>query len=767
MTTLTAIVLVPLFGAFFIACLSSKTDVRNKYFFALFPFLSFLLLLGQMPLLEENGFINEKISWYTSLGISASFTLDYFSLIMGLLVTGIGTLVLIYAHGYMKGSPHVDRFYVTILIFMAAMLGVVLSENLLLLFVFWELTTITSYLLVGYNHENESARKSAQQALLVTGIGGLVLLAGILVLGGEAGTYEISAIKGKIGELDKTVLNVAAGLFLVGCFTKSAQFPFHFWLPNAMAAPTPVSSYLHSATMVKAGVYLIYRMNEVFIDLSYWTSSLLMAGSLTMFFGALCGLFYRDLKKILAYSTISVLGALTYLAGIGSELSMITGIAVLIGHAFYKATLFMVAGSVDHEAGTREIYKLSGLRKAMPYTSIAALLACLSQAGIPPFFGFVGKEYMYKSNLYSDYPVLLSIIIVSASVLLILLALTCGLHIFSGKEVKYESKHIHEAPISMLIGPLVLATLGLITGFIPGWLSENFLKGAAANLGFGYEKNLYLWEGVNTALILSIVTVALGALCYWKRQNLWVITDKIIAKGGFRFEKLFAFGLNSFVNFSKFQTRVIQNGSLKSYLLISVTGFLILLSGSLIYVDDIPYSVDFSGIPFYHLLLVIVMAGSALFAAFSKSLVFSIISLGILGFSLPVIYMYYGAPDLAITQILVETLTVVMFMAVVYKLPAFKWRNSFAQRVADFAFASIAGFMVTLLILKAQALQFDDPVSEKMNDLSYLEAKGKNIVNVILVDFRALDTLGEVTVLLIAVIGGAILVKRSSKGEEA
>lgn len=761
------IILIPLMGALLIACLRRRFLLKNKYFFALFPFVSFLLFLDKIPLLKENGFITEQINWYSSLGISASFTLDYFSLIMGLLVTGIGTLVLIYAHGYMKGSAHVDRFYVTILIFMAAMLGVVLSENLLVLFVFWELTTITSYLLVGYNHESDSARKSAQQALLVTGIGGLVLLAGILVLGGEAGTYEISAIKEKIGELDRVVLNVAAGLFLVGCFTKSAQFPFHFWLPNAMAAPTPVSSYLHSATMVKAGVYLIYRMNEVFIDLPYWTSSLLMAGSLTMFFGALCGLFYRDLKKILAYSTISVLGALTYLAGVGSELSMTTGIAVLIGHAFYKATLFMVAGSVDHEAGTREIYKLSGLRKVMPYTSIAALLACLSQAGIPPFFGFIGKEYMYKSNLYSDYPVLLSIIIVSASILLILLALTCGLHIFSGKEVKYESKHIHEAPISMLIGPLVLATLGLITGFIPGWLSENFLKGAAANLGFGYEKNLYLWEGVNTALILSIVTVVLGVLCYWKRQRLWSVTDKIIVKGGFRFEKLFAIGLSNFVKFSKFQTKVIQSGSLKSYLIISITGFLVLLAGSLIYVDDIPYSVDFSGIAFYHLLLVIVMAGSALFAAFSRSLVFSIISLGILGFSLPFIYMYYGAPDLAITQILVETLTVVMFMAVVYKLPAFKWRNSFAQRVADFVFASVAGFMVTLLILKAQALQLAEPVSDKMNDLSYVEAKGKNIVYVILVDFRALDTLGEVTVLLIAVIGGAILVKRSSKGEEA
>lgn len=766
MNSLAVALVAPIIIALLVIVFGNVFLKKHKWLLSIVPGAMFFFFLIKIEEVRTSGSITDTYTWYESLGVNIHLRLDSFSLIMCLLITGIGFFIFNYGAGYLKDHHHIDRFFTLILVFMSSMLGIVLSDHLILLFIFWELTTITSYLLVGYNHSSGDARKSAQQALLVTGIGGLILLSGVLVLGFSCGTFIISDLHLElIRSVEPGLVSASAVLILIGCFTKSAQFPFHFWLPNAMAAPTPVSAYLHSATMVKAGIYLIYRMSGTFAECTTWSTLLLIVGAFTMLFAAVSGLFYKDLKKILAYSTVSVLGMLTFLAGIGTELSIISGLMVLVGHALYKAVLFMVAGSIDHETGTRDILKLRGLKKLMPWTFVGAALAALSQAGVPPFLGFIGKEYFYKSSLYSNYAIPLTAIAVITSIILVVLAFTAGIHSFTGKFEDNYDKNVHEAPLTMLLGPVFLGVASLILGCFPGWLYELFFAQAAEQLGFPYTKGVHLWEGINTALILSVITVFIGSLLYINRHKVWQVADGLIEKRGFRFDKLFAYFLNLFIQFSKWQTRTIQNGSLKSYMVISISGFLLLLSVTFFSLEGIPYSIDFSDVTFAQLILVMVMGIAALMAAFSSSLISSIIALGLIGFGMPLLYMMYGAPDLAITQILVETLTAVMFMAVIYKLPNFRALTTTYKFIADFLFASLSGIVVTLLIMKAHALQLSQPVSEKMADISYIEAKGRNIVNVILVDFRALDTLGEITVLLIAVIGGAVLVKKMKRSE--
>ena len=751
------------------ACLvpfASKV-LKNRYWLlALLPASLFTYLLSLVSQVQ-NAELVQTYSWFPSLGVDLKFVLDGFSLLMSLLITGIGTFILLYAAGYLGKDKYVGRFYVLILIFMTSMLGIVLSGNLLLTFVFWEMTTISSYLLVGYKFESESARKSALQALLVTGIGGLVLLAGILILGLQYGSFDIAALKASFLEKGSNVTaKTAIVLILIGCFTKSAQFPFHFWLPNAMAAPTPVSAYLHSATMVKAGVYLIYRFSDIFNGVAVWNVSLTLIGASTMLLAAIFGLFYHDLKKILAYSTISVLGMLVLLAGIGTYLSITAGILVLTGHALYKAVLFMVAGSIDHEAGTRDVMRLRGLKKLMPMTFAGAVLAALSQSGFPPFFGFIGKEYFYKSSLASELSYLITTVVVISSIIVVFLAFAAGLHSFTGQKSE-EFKDCHEAPPTMLAGPLVLGTVGLVLGIFPSIISGSLVLPASRALGFVYPKEITLWHGFNTAFFLSLVTIAAGISLYLFRSRVWSFTSRLITYSNFRLDDSFSSSIESFLKFTKWVTGVIQNGSLRSYLLMSVSGFLILVSFTFFSLEETPYVFEFDNMMFSEVMLALIIAGAAFLAAFSDSLISALVSLGIIGFGMTVIFIMFGAPDLAITQVLVETLTVVMFMAVIYKLPAFKQYEEKTKKIFNLIFSFLCGLFVTLLILKSHALQLSHPVSEKMGEISYLEAKGKNIVNVILVDFRALDTLGEITVLLIALIGGAILLKRSGREQKS
>ena len=742
-----------------------KLSHSKRWLFALTPLAVFALILSKASLISKGEKYTEDYNWFPSFGIDVNFNLDGLSFMMALLITGIGTLILTYGSGYLKGHKDNTRFYVLIQIFMGAMLGLVLSDNLIILFIFWELTTVSSFLLVGFNHENGGARKKALQALIVTAGGGLAMLAGIILLGNIGGSFQVSELIYKADTIKAHSLYIPmTSLICLGAFTKSAQFPFHFWLPNAMAAPTPVSAYLHSATMVKAGVFLLARLTPVLGGTSFWLYTLVYVGGFTMLLAAVLGLIYRDLKKILAYSTLSVLGVITLLIGMGTELSFKAAILMIFAHALYKATLFMVAGSIDHECGTRDILKLRGLRKFMPWTFYAAALAALSQAGFPPFKGFLAKEYFYNSALDHQMTWLIISSAFTASILLFVLAFKIGFHPFMGKMAPKHEIHPHEAPWTMLLGPVTLASLGFIFGVFPSLGGDYILAPALSTFnGSFHSVELKLWHGINKALILSIITLATGFTLYKLRTRLRKKTTLADDKLDINFDQKFAQGLDKFVKFSKWQTSLIQSGSLRTYMYITIGSFSALLIFMLLYLGGLPENYAFSNIRPTTLAFFITMILVTVTACLSRSRMTALLSLGVIGFGITMLYMLFGAPDLAITQILVETLSVVMFMMVLHKLPRLKDFSTKRKRLFDAIFSCTAGTAITFLVIKAQNLKLAPPVSAEYAELSYLAAKGRNVVNVILVDFRAFDTFGEITVLSIAALGIMILVGRNKE----
>ena len=752
-------------AAFATPALARFIPNKRRALFALVPATSFYLIFSKAQEIASGTSLSEDYTWIPRFGINLNFRLDGLSFLMALLITGIGTLILIYAAGYLKDYKANTRFYTIIQIFMAAMLGLVLSDNLISMFIFWELTTVSSFLLVGFNHENPDARKKALQALIVTAGGGLAMLAGLLLLGNIAGTYQVSELI-QHSELIKNhkLYEAVVILICLGAFTKSAQFPFHFWLPNAMAAPTPVSAYLHSATMVKAGVFLLARLTPVLGGTDFWMYLLVCVGGFTMLLAATLGLIYRDLKKILAYSTLSVLGIITLLIGMGTEFSFKAAIMMLFAHALYKATLFMVAGSIDHEAGTRDITKLRGLRKVMPWTFAAAALAALSQAGFPPFTGFLAKEYFYGSALDHSMKALLISSAFISSIFLFVLAFKIGFQPFLGKENK--ELHAHEAPPSMLLGPITLGLLSLLFGLFPGPIAKYILSPALASFTTSFHPvKLKLWHGVNTALILSLITLTVGFILYNIRKKIRRNATNVDDKINIQFDKSFANGLESFIKFAKWSTKLIQSGSLRSYMIITISAFAGLLLYILLYVGGMPEFYKFTHIKPITSAFLLALAIVTIVACTTLSRMTALLSLGVIGFGITLIYMMYGAPDLAFTQILVETLTVVMFMVVIHKLPRFKDFSTRRKKITDAIFASLVGMTVTFLVIKAQNLSSNNPVSNIYAEKSYLEAHGRNVVNVILVDFRAFDTFGEIVVLSIAGLGVSLLM-RNNKTEK-
>jgi multicomponent Na+:H+ antiporter subunit A len=742
---------------------------RLGVFLALVPLTVFAAFSTLIPVVVAGGTYQVVLPWVPALGISLSFFVDGLSLLFLLVISGVGTFIVWYAAGYLQGDRGLGKFYLYLFSFMGAMLGLVASDNLILLFVFWELTSITSYLLIGYYHEKERSRAAALQALLVTGGGGLAMLAGFILLGRIAGTYEISTLLelDPSGFIGHALFPVALVLILLGAFAKSAQFPFHFWLPNAMEAPAPVSAFLHSATMVKAGIFLLARLHPVLADHALWLSIVAPVGAFTMCAGVILGLGKRDLKQILAYSTLSVLGTLTLLLGLGTPLAIKACMIYFLAHALYKAALFMTAGSIDRETGTRDVDQLGGLRFKMPFTAGAALIAAWSMAGIPLLLGFVSKEYFYKALLDADGPPYLwEILGVGASMVMFALAVLAGLRPYFGKLVK-TPKPPHEVPWTMWIGPVMLGVLAIYFGMVPGWPGD-FLIGPAVQ---AIQANpaplsrLALWHGWNAALFLSIVTV-LGGLI------VTALSRKVRSAEGFYGvltrvgpERAYERGLAGFLRFSARLTRLIQNGYLRNYILvIGIFTALLLLSR----MPDTPFRMDFSrmvpptvlGVGACALIVaasVIVCRAQTRFAA--------IVSLGVVGLGLAILFFLFSAPDLAMTQILVEALTIVLFVLAFYKLPLMTHRSSLVTRWRDAILAiGFGGIMATMAMIAFHFEVSQPPISTFMGENSYPAAHGRNVVNVILVDFRALDTLGEVTVLAIAALGIYAMLKfRRSK----
>jgi len=723
-------------------------------------FLYFLFCLNGV---HSGGFIESVHPWIPELGINISLRLDTLSMIFGLLITGIGFLIFLFAHTYMKHYDGRGRFSIFLFLFSGAMLGLVLSENLVLMFIFWELTTVLSFLLISFFNEKGEARKAAFQSLFLTGFGGLSLLAGIILLGTVVNSYSVTEWVARADEIRES-REYLPGLVLIllGAFTKSAQFPFHFWLPGAMQAPGPVSAYLHSATMVKAGFYLLARLSPVLGGTSEWVYIVSLAGVLTMLTGSYLAITQRDIKGILAFTTINALGVLVLLMGIDTGLSIKAALLFLFVHAFYKAALFMVAGTIEKKTGTRDIALLGGLRKQMPLTFIFTLLLVLSMAGLPPMLGFLGKELIYEAKV--QLPGISAVVLVLgviSNIFMVMISLLFVYRIFLGPAVK-SPKVPDERGTMLILGPAILAILSLFLGLFPGILGNTLIESALSLIrAEELQVKLKLWHGFNQVFFLSLFTIIAGVslfmLAVRRPQFLagWTkINERIFfIRPADVFEKM----IDGFVRFSDRNTGRMQHGYHRWYILT----IFVFSAGNIwfqvIYTRGWQTDAAFSLQPFYISGLVFVIIAATVFSTLSASRIATIVALGVIGYGISLIYLYYSAVDLAITQILVETLIVVMFVLVLQRLPKFAKLSTRRAKWRDLLVALFFGSVMTVVAIKAIHLEFSQSISDYFLEKSYLEAFGKNVVNVILVDFRALDTLGEVVVLSIAAMGVAML----------
>lgn len=726
------------------------------YLFSALPILLFIFFASKLPEIQGSNFIIEKNGWIPQLGIDLNFRLDGLSMLFCLMITGVGALVFVYTSYYLKGHIYLDRFYAYLSMFMASMLGVVLSDNLITLFIFWELTSISSFFLIGFNNEEEASRKSALTALGITGFGGLIMLAGFVWIGSLAGTYSLTELM-----TQPEVFTSNSGyvwimvLVFIGAFTKSAQFPFHFWLPGAMKAPTPVSTYLHSATMVKAGVFLLARFTPVLGSTPEWNWTLTIVGVITMTYAAVHALFRTDLKSILAYSTISALGILVFLIGLGTEDALLGAALFILTHALYKAALFLITGIIDHETGTREVFRISGLKHKMMPVAIAGYIAALSSAGVPFFLGFLSKEVMYEAvlNLPSA-AIVLTLLAILTKICLMVAGFWVGIKPFVGG-ISNDAQAAKIPSPRLWVPTLLLGTLSVAFGVFPGLVEKTLILPVLNSIA-GYEVDTYLalWHGFNLVLLLSVLTLVLGTALYfyWKPSS-----EKFQATSRFTSlspENIIAVFGKAFQSFAERWTAFFQNGYLRNYV-ITILLFLSILvgyrlfSGVYIYLDWN----QISEITPSEFIVVSLMVTSIFFVVLSKSRTAAIVALGVIGFANCLFFLYYSAPDLAMTQFSIDTLTVLLFMLVLFKLPLNKSYSSPNIRIRD---AIISLFFGTIIAILALAV-FDEPSVRELSDFyaenAYILAKGKNVVNVILVDFRGLDTMVEIVVLVIAAIG--------------
>lgn len=730
---------------------------------ALAPLLATALLAGQWSAVAGGEVLQSSWMWAPELDVSLAFRVDGFSLLFALLISGIGTGIVLYAEAYLGSThPKIVRFYVPLFIFMGAMLGIVLSDNLIGLFVFWELTSISSYLLIGFDHERPAARRAALQALLVTGGGGLALLAGIVLMGLTAGTFSITAIldSGDILTSSTCYIPILV-LVLVGAFTKSAQFPFHFWLPNAMEAPTPVSAFLHSATMVKAGVFLLARLHPALGGTSEWFYTLTLIGGITMLWGVWLAICQTDLKRILAYTTVSVLGILTFTLGFNTPHAVEGALLFLIAHSLYKGALFMIAGGVDHEAGSRDVRVLGGLRRKMPLTAALAALAGLSMAGVPPLFGFLAKETIYAAALeMGAAATLLTGAVLLTNILMVAAAGIVCWGPFWGPQ-RETPKEPHEGPWTLWIGALVLAVFGLFLGLAPGAINAVLSSAVTCVSGVATVANLHLWHGLNLPFALSGITLVAGIALYFVVPGL-----RRLPVSPLRADPVWDRLIDGLLSVATLQTRIVQSGLLRVYVT-TVFAVVLLLSGYFVW-STIDLS-DFEIVtPLYPLDLIVALltAVAAFAAASARTRLSAIVALGVVGLSIALIFVIYGAADLAMTQILVETLTVLLFVLSFRHLPFFGNHSSRKARMRDGTIAIAVGCLMTCLVLVAVNIQFYPTISRFFAENSLDLAHGRNVVNVILVDFRALDTLGEISVLAIAGLGAFALLRLNSNRKE-
>ncbi len=723
--------------------------------------------LWAAPRLHDGEVLTEQVDWVPALGLTLDMRLDGFALLMLGLVAGIGVLVFVYARCYFHDGPVVGRFAATLLVFAGSMLGLILSDNLLALFVFWELTSVTSFLLIGTDDEKTAARSGALQALLITGMGGLAMLGGFVLLGEHAGTYSMSQLLAD--PPSGTVVDVALVLVLLGALTKSAQVPFHSWLPRAMNAPTPVSSYLHSATMVKAGVYLVARFSPAFADAPTWRPIVLGVGLASMLVGGYRSLRQNDLKLLLAYGTISQLGLMMVLFGVGTEATTFAGCTLLIAHGIFKAALFMLVGVIDHQTHTRDLRVLGGLGRRWPVVAATAAVVAASMAGIPPLLGFIAKEEALASLGGTGFawgPWLLGGVVVGSA-----LTVAYSARFLWGAFGPQQVTVAHDrddvgadAPHAarLFVAPAaVLAVLTVLLGLVPGLIGPTVELSVASLWRHEPHHHLALWHGFTAALGLSAVAIAAGAALFWQRNRVarlqGSVPDLPSAQGGYERS------LRGTLHGADTLTGVVQHGSLPIYLGVILVTVVVLPGVPLLSDRSFP-EVWFADSPL-QVLIGFVMIVCALAAAVSRRRFAAVLLVGAIGYGMAALFIIQGAPDLAIAQLLIETLGVVVFVLVFRHLPErfprTRLRGSQAPRIA---IAVVVGAFVFLFTLLATGARTAPPISGEYLERSSTEGGGKNVVNVIVVDFRGFDTMGEIAVLVVAALGVTAIVRARRPG---
>lgn len=802
MSILHLLILIPFIFAIFVPLFYKYfRSIHTGWFVLPLPVIMFIYLFQSISLISQGIILESTIPWVPSLGINYSVYLDGLSLIFALLITGLGALVVLYSIFYMfRKSEALNNFYVYLLMFMGAMLGLVISDNLIVLYVFWELTSLSSTFLIAYWFHREKSRSGAIKSLLITVLGGFAMLAGFILLYVMTGTFSIREIIAHAEMISLNPLFIPAMiLILIGAFTKSAQFPFHIWLPDAMEAPTPISAYLHSATMVKAGIYLIARLSPVFAGNAEWFWIISVVGIVTLLWGAFNAIKHTDIKSILAFSTVSQLGLIICLLGLGSaaihydynELHTIATMAAifhLINHATFKGCLFMLAGIIDNQTGTRDIRNLGGLASMMPVTFIMTIIAAFSMAGIYPFNGFLSKEMFLTSLLNAmsiesfgmqSLGIIFVIIGFIASILTFLYSMLIVFKSFLGKfQPDKLKKPPREASWGLLASPAILAFLVILLGLFPNLLSYSLIEPAMQSVyphalasGERFYVNIIPWHGFTTELFMTVSVFLIGTLLYlslmrWKQIITWLRSKQTDP-----FNYIYDYLMDTIVNLSIKITRLQMTGLLRDYFAFIMIFLITLMLYTFAKFNALSFDINISStISPYIWVLMLIAIFTTISIPFIKNRIVAIIAVSVIGFHIALIFVLFRAPDLALTQLLVETITTVILLLCFYHLPELRKEKMKASlKISNILISLGIGSVVTLTALSTLAMKkqnYFESISNYFIENSYELAGGKNMVNVILVDFRGLDTLLEALVLAIAALGVFALIKLRFSGKE-
>ncbi|TWH33356.1 multisubunit sodium/proton antiporter MrpA subunit [Bacillus subtilis J22] len=789
-------ILSPFLFAFIIPFLAKYAKrVHTGWFVLILPVLLFIYFLPMIRMTQSGETLRSVLEWIPSLGINFTVYIDGLGLLFALLITGIGSLVTLYSIFYLsKEKEQLGPFYVYLLMFMGAMLGVVLVDNVMVLYMFWELTSLSSFLLIGYWYKREKSRYGAAKSLLITVSGGLCMLGGFILLYLITDSFSIREMVHQVQLIAGHELFIPAMiLILLGAFTKSAQFPFYIWLPDAMEAPTPVSAYLHSATMVKAGIYVIARFSPIFAFSAQWFWIVSLVGLFTMVWGSFHAVKQTDLKSILAFSTVSQLGMIISMLGVSAAalhyghteyytVAAMAAIFHLINHATFKGSLFMAVGIIDHETGTRDIRKLGGLMAIMPITFTISLIGTFSMAGLPPFNGFLSKEMFFTSMLrvthfdlfnVQTWGVLFPLFAWIGSVFTFIYSMKLLFKTFRGNyQPEQLEKPAHEAPVGMLVPPVILVALAVSLFFFPNILSYSLIEPAMNSiyptLLAGHEKfhvHISQWHGVTTELLMTAGIVVIGTIGYLS-LNKWKGIYKLFPSK-LTLNRLYDKFLTLMEKGSYRVTKQYMTGFLRDYLLYIFAGFIILIGGAFAIKGGFSFKTEgMAKIGVYEIILTLVMISATVATVFARSRLTAIIALGVVGYTLALFFVIFRAPDLALTQLVIETISVALFLLCFYHLPKLRLKTKTRTfRMTNFIISLGVGIIVTLLGIASSSQRTKDSIASFFVKHSHDLGGGDNVVNVILVDFRGFDTMFEITVLTIAALGIYSMIKTKVKEE--